>query len=494
MSSYWHSTILGKYSPQDRWIGLDFRNLFLDPLATRLTHIHELTHSVIARSTEFGQATEVIYQLLPRMRHLKSEDKELIRTTLRNAQIFTQEGTASLMELLRLNGELGKRSTLEWAKNHFTPEYYQRVEKFFFVLDLGQRYRDCFTSQIPHTAMHSGIKRAIVKQNLLSNPEKFINYLINKDVNPDERLKKMIDVIRYRTFIPTKSPLEICHLTEISYFDDVTKQDAADFLSYMHNLIGNKISISANQIRDIKDIDVLSEANEEIIIGNMNFDLPNTATVLWKIEDLLHYKENIEAIMINRMKDDLEYKNYIEQLIGKKLEAGLIAFLKTGEKYLFGSDMMTISSLITKEFSNCTLITKWGLYKPGEKELFYFINSKKPDIVIYNTVRNLDENFQNWLDNNNQTEYLFLKASQDHPFQIIIVKDSNGVLHLVNTFNKPANDFFKKYSNKLVKAKPEVFLINTKHYNNALSVWGGLSFEVDWYKSMLDGKNVHLRQ
>lgn len=493
MSSYWHNTILGKYSPEDRWVGLDFRNLFLDPLATKLTHIHELTHSVLSRSTGFGQATEVIYQLLPKMKHLKSEDKDLIRLSLRSAQIFTQEGSACLMELLRLKSEIGRLAALDWAKQHFTTDYYEIVENFFFVLELGQRYRDCFTMQIPHSAMHTGIRRAIVQQDLLSSAEKFVNYLQDENNNPDARIQKMINVIRYQTYIPTRSPQEICSLTGITYFSDVTKQDAADFLNYIHNLAGNKINIIADQIRDSKDIDVLSEANGQIIIGNMNLNLQDNATVLWKIEDLLHFKDVIEVVMVNRMGDDLEYKDFIEQLIGKKLEVGLVAFLKTGEKYMFGSDMPTISKLLINEFSNCTLIVKWGLYKPGEKELLYFTNSRKPDVVIYNTAKDLDNNFNNWLNNDNQFEYLFLKASEDHPFQIILIKDSNNVLHFLNTFNRPANDFLKKYTKNLVKAKAESFLNDAKHYNNTLSVWGGMPFEVDWYKSMLDGKNVHFR-
>lgn len=471
MSSYWHNTILGKYSPEDRWVGLDFRNLFLDPLSTKLTHIHELTHSVLSRSTDFGQATEVIYQLLPKMKRLKPEDKDLIRQSLRSAQIFTQEGSACLMELLRLRSEIGRQQAIDWAKEHFTDEYYQIVERFFFVLELGQRYRDCFTMQIPHSAMHTGIRKIIVQQDLLSSAEKFVNYLQDENNNPDARIQKMLDVIRYQTFIPTKPPQEICTLTGITYFGDVTKQDAADFLNYIHQLADNKVSITASQIRDSRDIDVLSEANEQIIIGNMNLNLQENATVLWKIEDLLHYKDTIEAVMVNRMGDDLEYKDFIEQIIGKKLEAALVAFLKTGEKYMFGSDIPTISNLLTKEFSDLTLMVKWGLYKPGEKELLYFTNSRKPDVVIYNTAKDLDNNFNSWLNSKNQVEYLFLKASEDHPFQIILIKDNNNVLHFLSTFNKPANDFLKKYSDNLVKAKPEGFLQVVNRNMFRLKIW-----------------------
>lgn len=493
MSSYWHSTILGKYSPEDRWVGLDFRNLFLDPLATKLTHIHELTHSVLSRSTDFGQATEVIYQLLSKMKHLKSEDRDIIRQSLRNAQFFTQEGSACLMELLRLKSEIGRLAAIDWAKKHFTADYYQTVKNFLFVLKLGQRYRDCFTMQIPHTAMHTGIRRAIVEQDLLSSAEKFTNYLRDENNNPDARIQKMIDIICHRTYIPTKSPQEICNLTGIAYFSDVTKQNAADFLNYIHNLAGNKTNITADQIRNSKDVDVLSEANEQIIIGNMNLNLQHDATVLWKIEDLLHYKKVVETVLVSRMSDDLESKDFIEKLIGKKLEAGIVAFLKTGEKYMFGSDLSTISKLLANELADCTLLVKWGLYKPGEKELLFFTNSRKPDVVIYNTAKDLDNNFNSWLNSGNQAEYLFLGASEGHPFQIVLLKDNNNVLHFLNTFNRPANEFFKKHAKGLMKTIPENFLTNTKHYNNALSVWGGMPFEVDWYKSMLDGKNIHFR-
>lgn len=493
MSSYWHSTILGKYSPEDRWMGLDFRNLFLDPLATKLTHVHELTHSVLSRSTDFGQATEVIYQILPRLNHLKPEDRDLIRTSLRNAQIFTQEGSACLMELLRLKSEIGKQATLDWAKQHFTPDYYEIVEKFFFVLELSQYYRDSFTMHIPHISMHTGIRRNIVKQDLLSDPEKFVRYLEEDNNNPDARLKKMIETIKYRTYIPTKSPQEICKLTGISYTGDITKEDAADFLNYIHKLTGTNIKIKANQIRDSKDIDVLSEANEQVIIGNMNLNLQENATVLWKIEDLLHYQDVVETILVSKMSDDLEYRDLIEQLIGKRLEAGLVAFLKTGEKFIFGADLPTISNLVANEFSTTTLLVKWGLYKPGAKDLLYFAASRKPEVVIYNTTKNLDENFREWFGDSNQAEYIFLGVSENHPFQTIVIKDTNGVLHLVNTFNRPANDFLTKYSKFLIKAKPEEFLSETRHYNNVLSVWGGMPFAVDWYKSMIDGENVHLR-
>jgi len=139
------------------------------------------------------------------------------------------------------------------------------------------------------------------------------------------------------------------------------------------------------------------------------------------------------------------------------------------------------------------LIVKWGLYKPGKSELLLFPNSRKPNVVIYNNVQNLSDNFSPWFKKGNKCEYLFLGVSKNHPFQIILIKDSGNVLHFVNTFKGPASQFIDRYKKSLIKTTAKNFLKNTKDYNNALCVWGGMPWEIDWYKSMLDGKKIHTR-
>lgn len=215
MYSFWHRNILGKYNPQDRWIGLDFRSLFLNPVAAKLTHIHELVHSVLFRSTDFGQATQAIYQFLPLMKHLSRQERKEVITVLRNSQIFLQEGAATLMEILILRKDKGKQFALNWAKGHLNREYYQKFSELSFVLDLSKRYRENFTKKIPHLALHTAIRKNIVKKDLFSNIGKFTTYLAGEDNNPDIRFKKMVDVIKYKTYLVTKKPAEICRETGI---------------------------------------------------------------------------------------------------------------------------------------------------------------------------------------------------------------------------------------------------------------------------------------
>lgn len=495
MFSFWHRNILGQYDPQEKWVGFDFRNLFLDRVGAELTYFHEMTHSVLSRSTDFGQATQMIYQLLPYMKHLSIKDREDIKNALMNSQMLVQEGMASLMEILRLRMLKNKQFALDWAKENLPEDYYNRFIRLVFVLDLSNSYKDYFTQKIPHLALHTAIRKKIVEQNLLSNSRKFVNYLETDANNPDIRFQKMIDVIRYKKYLVTKTPSEICNNTGIVLHPDVSKQDVADFQNYVYSLTDIKRkNFVADDIKDAKDVNVLTDANDQIIIGNMNLNLAKDAIVFFDAEQFLPHKNEISAVMVNLLGDELDYKEYMEMLTGRKFEAALVAFSKNGAKYIIGADIVTISSWVKSQFSEATLLVKWGLYVPGRTELSYFGGSRNPDVVVYNTIHDLEEKFEKWFKVGNKAEYLYVGASQDHPFQILILKDNLGVLHLVNVFgNVMIDNFFQKYKNNLARGNPISFLSTTKHYNNIMSIWMGLPWEIDWYKTMTDQKEFHLR-
>lgn len=68
-----------------------------------MTLAHEITHYVLCRDTDFGQATEAIYHYLPLFKHFSNQDKERVKSALYKSQMYVQEGTATLMEVLRLS-------------------------------------------------------------------------------------------------------------------------------------------------------------------------------------------------------------------------------------------------------------------------------------------------------------------------------------------------------------------------------------------------------
>lgn len=492
MYSLWHKIALGRYNPQDRWVGLDYKKLFLDPDLAKLTYVHEVTHGVLGTTTDFGQTTQIIYRSLPQMKHIPKKARNEIVGSLKDAQLFIQEGSATLMETLMHSKMIGKQNALLWAKEHLPDDYYKRLHKLLFVFDMGNRYREEFTKKIPHLSMHTGIRNKIVELDLLRNPSKLIKYLEEPQNNPDARFLKMIDVIKYKTHLPTKGVKEIAQTSGIVLYPDYSKQEIADFLNYLVDLIGKKQR--KFETKDIGDTpegqSAILKVSEETIVANMNMNFRETGMFLWKVKDLLNYSDITEVVLVNQFGDDLEYRKEMELLTGNKYEAGLVAFTKTYEKYIIGLDYATVSSLLQNEYKNKTLIVKWGLYNLGSSEVNNFPNSRKPDVVIYNTVKNLQDKFNELFSSSETVDYLHMGASEHHPFNTLLLKE-NGVIHLVNAYgNKHINDLITNNNSSLNKCTLQEFIDEPKHFNNALSVWMGLHWEIDWYQSMVDGKNL----
>ncbi|MFA6945351.1 MAG: hypothetical protein WC220_05560 [Pedobacter sp.] len=488
MFNFWHRDVLGKYNPEDRWVGLDYNKLLLDPELARLTFIHEITHSVLGSTTDFGMATQTIYQLLPQMKHLTKDDRERIKRALRNSQILVQEGSATLMETLFHGKEIGKKNAIQWAYQHLPSDYWQRLEKLLFVFDMGLSYRDYFTKKIPNLAMHTRIRKQIADLDLLSSADKFINYLSNDDNNPDARFNKLIDVIRSRTYLSTKPVEQICTECGIKLFPDTSKEDVADFLNYLANLIGDTRKYTASDVGDLaQGKTAILKASEETIIANMNLNLAETGIFLEEVDHLLNYIDGIETIVVNLLGDDIDEKKELELLTGKKYEGGIVAFTNTYEKYLLPLDLKKLASLTKNELSNKTLIVKWGLYDLGGKEINLISGSRKPDVVLYNTVKNLSDKFKPWFESGKTVSYLYLGATEDHPLQSLLLKDENGVLHLVNTYgNKYIREFIEPNRKSLIREKPAFFLEDAKHINDTMSTWMGLPWEIDWFNTMLE--------
>lgn len=488
MFNFWHKEVLGMYSPQDRWVGLDYNKLLLDPELAKLTYIHEITHSVLGSTTDFGMATQTIYQLLPKMKHLSKNDRDKIKVALRNSQIFVQEGSATLMETLLHGRSIGKKNAIRWAYQHLPLDYWQRLEKLLFVFDMGSSYREQFTKKVPNLAMHTRIRKQIADLDLLSSADKFINYLADENNNPDARFNKLIDKIKTRTFLSTKPVEQICTESGIRLFPDTSKEDVADFLNYIANLIGDTHKYTSLDVGDlVQGKPAILKASEETIIANMNLNLAETGIFLDEVEHLLSYQDGIEAIVINLLGDDIDEKVELELLTGRKYEGGIIAFTNTYEKYLLALDLKKLASLTANELRDKTLIVKWGLYNLGEKETNLIPGSRRPDVVLYNTVKNLSDKFNPWLQSGKIVNYLYLGATEDHPIQSLLLKDDNGVLHLVNTYgNKHIYEFIDSNKKSLIRAKPEFFLGDARHINNTMSTWMGLRWNIDWFNTMIE--------
>ncbi len=488
MRSLWHDTVLGAYSPKDGYINLDYRNLFLDPLKADLTLFHEQVHRFLTKMTDFGQATSVIFQNAEALTKIKIEDLEKIRRALYQEQIFVQEGSATLMEALHLKSMKGAAAVRDWAAKSLPTDYRLRFNELSFVLDLPKEDQDRFTGIIPIYALHTIIRKRIAEFDLMRDAEKFVAYIKQADNNPDARFIKLIATVKKDPSLLRQPPVEICKAASVSFHADLSKHECAEFMTYLAQFTDEPRAYLPSDIGDAPDtMEHLIGASDEMVIGSFNM---KNSMLLINPSDLLHYSDVVEAVVVFGLGEDKPWQKEYEQRVGVRPDGLVMAFQKTGEKYHIPLNREAVSDLLRNKFSAKTLIVKWGLYDVGAPELNEFPGSRRPDAVIYNTVKILSERVGPWLKAGHTAEYMFVRASENHPFQTLILKDEHGVLHYVNSFgNKLINDFKKEHKTQLVSRSQDDFLAEPVHLNNVLSIWMGLPWEVDWYRSITDRKS-----
>lgn len=224
MSSWFHS-VSGLYFPDSQTIGLDYGNLLLDPEEAQLTLSHETVHSTITQTTDYGQASSIIYAVVDNMNHLTHMDKKEIKALLIEQQLDVQEAFATLIEGLMIKNKHGKLAMLAWAELLPT-KYAQWLGGVQFVTDWSKKQRELFTSEISYVSFETGARREIPKLNLLANKQKFLEYLNQADNNPNMRFNKLCELLRYKNWLITKSYPDLCKLAGIKYHKPTTKADA----------------------------------------------------------------------------------------------------------------------------------------------------------------------------------------------------------------------------------------------------------------------------
>lgn len=485
MFSSWHNYLNGLFNLQDGWMGFDYQSLFHDPIKAKLTYLHELSHVNLSRNTEVGLATETIFRHIDSMKHLSKEDRFEIIKALKECQEFVQEGSATLVEIINLKKDKGGVFAKEWAQKELHPEYLKRYQSLSFVLRMSNRYKDLFYPRIPVIALHTTIRKDIVQKDLLSDPAMLIEYLKDPNNNPDERYKKLVKKIRHNDQLVASPDDVIYQITGVYKFADTPAEEVADFLNYISKLAGLPNSFSAEDIKgpgEERQREII-QISRDALVANMNINLVKNAIYLPNLEDILHYREQIEAILALDIRN-MEVSKELDVLTGKKHEGGLILYLKTGEKFVFNADVPTISNLLAKELKDKTLIVKWGMFDPNINEVVGFPSSRRPDVVIYNKVSDLESKMVGLLKHGNKIDYLLAIAQEESPIFSLFLKDQSNILHLVNTFgNVQLLEFIEKYKDNLNKSNIKTFLSDTRHYNNVGCVWMDFDWRVDWYKS-----------
>ncbi|MFA5035471.1 MAG: hypothetical protein WC500_06810 [Candidatus Margulisiibacteriota bacterium] len=471
-------------------IGLDYSQLFLDPIMAESVLIHETVHEYLAIHSNYGQATSLLCSWLPKVKHLNEDQKKRIISELRNSQLITQETSATFMAYQHVKVNNGKQYADVW-RDKLGDDYKQYLNNIVQIIHWSQKYRDMFTKNIPLLAMDTNIMIDIEKNDLVNNPDAFYEYLRLNEHRPDWRFMRLIEFFKENMWVLTKSKEILCDRCEISCIPPVTKVETVDFMNYLAGMTNEKKRYSVEQIRGKPSINALFS---NATIANINLNLKENAECLWNIKDLLHYKDVIEAVFVNPLEND-DIKRDLDLLVGKDHRISLLAFTRFGEKYIIGLTEAEAVSLINNELKEASLIVKWGAYKIERNNLVWLSAARPPDIIIYNNI----EDTNALIDTINKNaefsiKYIHIGASQGHPFGTLFFKINElSVLHGINTYgNNKTQEYLEAIGKQAVPSVLEE-VVSEKSYNNYFSVWCGLPWEINWYKSTIDGVNICYR-
>lgn len=494
----WFDSVRGRYNIGDRWIGVDYSSNFLDPEQASLTLVHETVHSLLAMQSDFGQATSVIYQLLDDFQHIDKHEQKLIAHHLYFSQDFVQEGFATFMQVAMLRLRVDRYTAQEWVKRNLPLTYQNKLNRLVFALEAGRKYRDCFTEKISHIAMESGFRRDCSKYDLLRSPDKLAAYLSNYNHDPNARLEKIIEAIRYRVWVVTKPPEEIASLSNITFISPSTKQEVAEFLTYVTSLTSRPVTYSQNDIGEApRGSDAINLAAQNLIVGNMNLNLAETGIPILNPNDFLHHADVIEALFVNLHSREWKKRNLVRFVSGREPDLGIVGFTKTGEKFITTMSISESPLFLNGKLARATMIVKWGAYDPLKDRLIWSSDVRPPDIVLYNAVRDLTSIINKLFSvvPVEDVSYLHVGATEKHPLQTLYCKvRGKHALHCVNTFGN--KDIVTLLTNKGDKGKriSSNELQSSKEYlNDTMSVWMGLPWHIDWIETMLDGEHIHFR-
>ena len=386
----WYTNYKGRYNIEDAWVGIDYGKHLYDPLGAELTYIHEITHYVIANSTDFGLATKDISNLLPKIDSLNFNEEKRIAMAVKNSQDQVQEGFATFVELNILRKRTNRPTALEWANNNFPPKYLDYFENLKPVFYFSETYRDHFLTKVPLLSMNIGFRKNAPSLKLLNNPERIESFLRHPNTNPNMRLTKIISLIEKKPYLVLKPIEELAELAGISYFEDATKGEVAVFLNYLLLRTGQEAKLTEDDIQDSSDKNHLLDAADEVIVGNLNLNLKETSEVLFDVKDFVYYADEVDTIFVNKHGEDWRHNDLLTSITGRNPEIGLIAISKFGEKYIYTTTMNESVSLLNNEFKDATLFVKWGGYDPITDRFIWYNEERGIEIVWYNRRKQID--------------------------------------------------------------------------------------------------------
>lgn len=491
----WSHTTLGQYDIGADALTIDLARNFLDPVQAELSHIHEVTHATLSRTTDMGLATKPIYARIKQFSHLDESGRNRMIKALYDAQVLPQEGFASLMEILHLANKIGKKKALEYAKNNMPADYYERFNQLSYSLDMSHRYRESFTKGISWLAMENGFREIAPSQDLLRSPEKLEKYFADPDNSPTMRLQKINDVLRGKPWMVTRPLEEIAEAAGITLHMPASKDTIAAYMNYVAELSGLDPDYTAEMVGDSPGDKAIMSAFEDTMVTNINHDFAETAEFLTSKVDIEWEAQSADCVMVVEWQRYGDHEQTIEAASGMKPEVAFAFFRRSGEKYVGFVSKDVAIELLEGTLRDKTLFTRHEMVNMATGE-FTLSKVKMPDLVYHDHPKVLHEQIGQVGNNIQGSRHLNMGATKDHLYRIFAVQvNGHHPLHIANIVggNRVA-DILQLLGSTGDKMDHQT--IRDEYHEPINDYFGlmGLPWQVDWVETMLAGDDtIHYR-
>lgn len=499
MTDYWanYETVGGKFDPKHRSLVLDYGS-HVDSDAAYAVFAHEMMHAQLCTRTEYGQATELILNTLPERKDLTETEKKEIESILVKSQIEVQESLAILFQCVVMMRRIGRVATIKWARDRYSGDYLSRFNRIEFLLSMSEGYRNEFINKAQVLSMETSFRKDAKPLDLLKKPSDLANYLNIPNNNPNERFLKLLETVRHKNWLPTKSYPEVARLIGITHNGPSTKEAVADCVNYCFALIGKQPIITASDVQEIPNSrELIDQMQDDMVIANLNLNLADDGDWMWKPQDFLDYTDHLEVIMPLPHFFDPPDVPFLKSQSGQEPETGLMGLNTDKKKYLTTCTLEFARDAINNQFSGATYAVKSDAYLSEKYQMLWEGKYRKPDLVIYARPSELHAMIERELATGKKFKVLMRGArfTENSPYHTLMLQiDGKGPIHWLNSFGdkgiQPTLDLIR--SNSLTMSVTDM-RERKKHINNALAFWNNLMWEVDWVESMNDKTRLFFR-
>jgi len=228
---------------------------------------------------------------------------------------------------------------------------------------------------------------------------------------------------------------------------------------------------------------------------NMNF---RNADFLYKTEDVIHYSDVIETIVIGERGDRSEEQiNILRPLFDEEPEITFMMQAKTGEKYIHITSRNNAIELLNTHFKDAVLGVKLLDYDYDSDSVAWLNGCRPLDLVIFNHHWQLKRFLEKVIELDPQIKitHCNMGPTEDHPYRSFLctIENKKPLIGVNTMIPKQADEIIAALDSHITSSGEDFVKTNKAAVNSWLIFWTGWDFRIDWVETMLDGNELHFK-